>query len=44
MIKLVFIMDDQKNEIDGRKTAWAWFIGMGIGVFIAIKIYIFFRM
>jgi hypothetical protein len=37
-------MDDQKNEIDGRKNAWAWFVGLGIGVLIAIKIYLFFKM
>jgi len=44
VIKPEVIMDDQKNEIDGRKTAWVWFIGLGIGVLMAIKIYIFFRM
>ncbi len=37
-------MDDQKDKVDGIKTSWAWFIGLGIGVLIAIKIYLFFRM
>jgi hypothetical protein len=37
-------MNDQKNEIDNRQIPWAWIIGVGIGVLIAIKIYIFFRM
>ncbi len=36
-------MDDQKKEIDGKKTAWAWFVGLGIGVLLAIKIYIFLK-
>ncbi len=36
-------MDDQKKEPDGKKTAWAWFVGLGIGVLLAIKIYIFFK-
>lgn len=31
-------MDDQNNEINGRKNAWVWFVGM----LIAIKIYLFF--
>jgi hypothetical protein len=37
-------MENQKSEVGGRKHAWAWFVGLGIGVLLAIKIYIFFRM
>ncbi len=37
-------MDDQENETAGRRIPWAWIIGVGIGVLIAIKIYIFFKM
>ncbi len=35
------MMGEQKNEIDGKRNAWAWFVGLGIGVLIAIKIYLF---
>jgi hypothetical protein len=42
--KQEFIMDDKKNETDSWTIPWAWIIGVGIGVLIAIKIYIFFRM
>jgi hypothetical protein len=44
LIKGEVIMDNQKEEIDGRKNSWAWFLGLGIGVLIAIKIYLFFKM
>ncbi len=37
------MMDDQKSKTDGKKSAWAWFVGLGIGVLLAIKIYIFFK-
>lgn len=37
-------MNDQNEDIDGRKNSWAWFVGLGIGVLIAIKIYLFFKM
>ncbi len=36
-------MDDQKNEVDDRKNAWARFVGLGIGVLIAIKINLIIR-
>ena len=37
-------MDDQKDEAGSWGIPWAWIIGVGIGVLIAIKVYIFFRM
>jgi hypothetical protein len=37
-------MDDQNDEAVSWGIPWAWIIGVGIGVLMAIKIYIFFRM
>ncbi len=44
MRKQELIMDDQKDETASRRIPWAWIIGVGIGVLMAIKIYIFFKM
>jgi len=41
--KQEFIMDDQKNETASRRIPWAWIIGVGLGVLIAIKVYILFK-
>jgi hypothetical protein len=37
------MMDEQKNDTGGKKHTWAWFVGLGIGVLLAIKIYIFIK-
>jgi len=44
VIKRELIMDDQENETASWQIPWAWIIGVGIGVLMAIKIYLFFRM
>ncbi len=37
-------MNDQNDETASRRIPWAWVIAVGIGVLMAIKIYIFFKM
>ncbi len=37
-------MDNHKNEITRWQIPWAWIIGVTIGVLIALKIYLLFKM
>lgn len=36
-------MDDQRNETGVKRNAWTWFVGLGVGALLAIKIYIFIK-